>query len=50
MKVSRKKIYIGIAIVLAGAAVVYANFRFRKAEGKVVTVEKIEARDLESIV
>ena len=50
MKSSRKKLYIGIAIVLVGAAVVYANFRFRRAEGKVVTVEKIEQRNLESVV
>jgi HlyD family secretion protein len=50
MKSSRKKLYIGVAIVLVGAAVVYANFRFRRAEGKVVAVEKIEARDLESVV
>jgi len=50
MKVSRKKVLIGVAVLLVGAAVVYASLRFRRAEGKVVTVEKIEQRDLESIV
>ena len=38
MSVSRrKKILIGVAIVLVGAAVVGANFYFKKKDGIVVT-------------
>ena len=51
MSVSRrKKILIGVAIVLVGAAVVGANFYFKKKDGIVVTAEAVRARDLEAIV
>jgi HlyD family secretion protein len=46
----RKKILIGVAIVLVGAAVVAANFYFKKKDGIVVTAEAVRARDLEAIV
>jgi HlyD family secretion protein len=46
----RKKILIGVAIVLVGAAVVGANFYFKKKAGVVVTAEAVRARDLEAIV
>jgi HlyD family secretion protein len=46
----RKKILIGVAIVLVGAAVVGANFYFKKKDGIVVTAEAVRARDLEAIV
>ncbi|MFB3852967.1 MAG: efflux RND transporter periplasmic adaptor subunit [Vicinamibacterales bacterium] len=47
---NRKKILIGLGIVLLGAAVVYFNVAFKKAEGPEVTVEAVEKRDLEAIV
>jgi HlyD family secretion protein len=47
---TRKKVLIGAAVVLVGAAVVYANFRFRRTEGKAVAVEKVVKRDLQAIV
>jgi HlyD family secretion protein len=46
----RKKILIGVAIVLVGAAVVGANFYFKKKDGVVITAEAVRARDLEAIV
>jgi HlyD family secretion protein len=46
----RKKILIGVAIVLVGAAVVGANFYFKKKDGIVVTAEAVKARNLEAIV
>jgi HlyD family secretion protein len=46
----RKKILIGVAILLVGAAVVGANFYFKKKDGIVVTAEAVRARDLEAIV
>ena len=46
----RKKILIGVAIVLVGAAVVGANFYFKKKDGIVVTAEAVRARDLQAIV
>jgi HlyD family secretion protein len=46
----RKKVLIGVAIVLVGAAVVGANFYFKKKDGIVVTAEAVRARDLEAIV
>lgn len=50
MAVSRKKILIGVGVIAVGAAVVFANLKFRRAEGKVVNVEAVAARDLEAIV
>ena len=45
-----KKFLIGLAIVLVGAAVVGANFYFRRETGLTVTTEQIRVRDLEAIV
>lgn len=50
MAVSRKKILIGVGVIAVGAAVVFANLKFRRAEGKVVNVEAVATRDLEAIV
>jgi HlyD family secretion protein len=47
---TRKKVLIGVGVVAVAAAVVYANFRFRRTEGKAITVEKVAARDLQAIV
>jgi HlyD family secretion protein len=48
--VNRKKIIIGALIVVVGGGVVAANLFFKKAPGVEVVVEKIQTRDLESIV
>ncbi len=45
-----KKVMIGVGVVLLGAAVVAANLYYKKADGKIVAVEAIKKRDLESIV
>jgi HlyD family secretion protein len=50
MAVSRKKVLIGVGVIAVGAAVVFANLKFRRAEGRVVNVEAVAARDLEAIV
>ena len=50
MKITRKKVLITLAVVLVGAAVVFANFRFRKEQGKEVAVEALKTRDLTSVV
>src|SRR5213593_4647846 len=47
---SRKNIFIAIAVVLVGAAVVAANLYFKKDKGLSVTTDVIKARDLEAIV
>src|SRR2546421_3544348 len=46
----KKKVFIAIAVLLVGAAVVAANFYFRKDKGLPVTTETIRARDLEAVV
>jgi HlyD family secretion protein len=46
----KKKILIGAAIVLVGAAVVGANLYFKKDKGLPVTTEAIRSRDLEAVV
>src|SRR5438309_3127987 len=46
----KKKILIGVAIVLIGGAVVGANLYFKKDKGLPVTTEAIKARDLEAVV
>src|SRR5437764_5131466 len=46
----KKKILIGVAIVLIGGAVVGANLYFTKDKGVGVTTETIKARDLEAVV
>jgi hypothetical protein len=47
---SRKNILIIVGVVLLGAAVVAANFYFKKDPGLTVTTEAIKTRDLEAIV
>jgi HlyD family secretion protein len=47
---SRKNLLIAVAVVLVGAAVVAANFYFKREKGLPVTTEAIKARDLEAIV
>ena len=46
----KKKILIGVGIVVLLGAVVFANVKFKKTDGIEVTVEKVEKRRLESIV
>ncbi len=50
MSVNRKKIVIGVVVVLVVAAMVSANLLYKKTPGVAVQVEKLEKRDLESIV
>lgn len=45
-----KKVLIGAGIVVILAAIVYANFRFKRDEGLTVNTESIQKRDLEAIV
>src|SRR5229473_8356420 len=47
---SRKNVFIAIAVVLVAGAVVGANLYFKKDKGLAVTTESIKARDLEAIV
>jgi HlyD family secretion protein len=47
---SRKNIFIAIAVVLVGAAVVAANLYFKKDKGLSVTTDIIKSRDLEAVV
>src|SRR3954465_111034 len=47
---SRKNVFIAIAIVLIGAAVVLANLYYKKDKGLTVTTDVIKTRDLEAIV
>ncbi len=47
---TRKKVLIGIGLVVVVGAMIWANFAFKKTEGPTVTVEAIKARSLEAIV
>ena len=47
---TRKKVLIGLGVVVLVGAMVWANFAFKKQEGPTVTVEAIKGRKLESIV
>src|SRR6266853_3973917 len=47
---SRKNVFIAIAVVLVAGAVVGANLYFKKDKGLPVTTDMIKARDLEAIV
>jgi HlyD family secretion protein len=47
---SRKNVFIIIGVVLVAAAVVAANFYFKKDKGLSVTTDVIKSRDLEAIV
>jgi HlyD family secretion protein len=46
----KKKIVIGVGVVLILGAIAYANFAFKKDEGATVNTEAIQKRDLEAIV
>jgi HlyD family secretion protein len=47
---TRKKVLIGVGLVVIIGAMIWANFAFKKAEGPTVTVEAIKTRNLEAIV
>jgi HlyD family secretion protein len=47
---TRKKVIIGIVVLVAVAGIVYANLAFKKAEGALVSVESVSKRNLEAIV
>lgn len=47
---NRKKLLIGVGVVVVLGAIAYANLAFKKETGAEVTVEKIEQRNLEAIV
>lgn len=47
---NRKKVLIGVGVVVVLGAIAYANLAFKKETGVEVTVEKIEARDLQALV
>jgi len=47
---NRKKLVIGVLIVVVLGAVAYANLNFKRTTGIEVNVEKIALRDLEAIV
>ena len=47
---TRKKILIAVGVLLVAAAVVAANFYFRKEKGTPITTETIRSRDLEAVV
>ncbi len=47
---TRKKVFIGLGLVVLVGAMIWANFAFKKEEGPSVTVETIKARQLESVV
>ena len=46
----KKKIFIGVGIVIVLAAIAYANIRFKRVEGLEVTTEAVQKRRLEAIV
>jgi HlyD family secretion protein len=46
----KKKLLIGVGIVVILGAIVYANFKFKRTEGVVVNVESVQKRPLEAIV
>src|SRR5581483_7817922 len=47
---SRRNVIIAAGVVLVGAAVVAANFYFRREKGLLVTTDVVRTRDLEAIV
>jgi HlyD family secretion protein len=47
---TRKKVIIGVVVLVVIAAIVYANVAFKKTEGVAVTVESVYKRNLEAIV
>jgi HlyD family secretion protein len=47
---TRKKVLIGVGLVVVLGGLAYANFRFRRVEQTSVTVEKVARHDLEAVV
>jgi HlyD family secretion protein len=47
---TRKKVFIGVGVVVVAAGLVYANIAFKKNAGLAVNVEPIKQRDLEAVV
>ena len=47
---TRKKVFIGIGLVVVVGAMIWANFAFKKTEGPSVTAEAIKTRSLASTV
>jgi HlyD family secretion protein len=47
---TRKKLIIGVLVLVVGGAVVAANVLLKKENGKTVTTETVQKRDLEAIV
>jgi HlyD family secretion protein len=50
MQISRKKIIIGVVVVVVLAAIAFANLRFRRNEGVSVDAEVVKKHKLEAIV
>jgi HlyD family secretion protein len=46
----KKKVIIGLGVVVILAAIGYANFRFKRVEGVTVNTETIKTRDLDAVV
>lgn len=46
----KKKIVIGVVVVVVLGAVAYANFRFKRTEGVTVNTEAVQKRKLEALV
>ncbi|MEO7271722.1 MAG: efflux RND transporter periplasmic adaptor subunit, partial [Vicinamibacterales bacterium] len=46
----KKKLLIGVGIVVILGAIAFANFKYKRVEGVTVNVEGIKSRDLEAIV
>ncbi len=47
---TRKKVIIGVIVLIVIAGIVYANLAFRKKEGTTVTTEAVAKRSLEAVV
>ena len=47
---NRKKVIIGVLIIVVIGAVAYANLNFKRTTGIEVNIEKLAMRDLEAIV
>ena len=46
----KKKLLIGVGIVVILGAIAFANFKFKRVDGVTVNTEAIKARDLEAVV
>ena len=45
-----KKILIGLGLVVVLGGIAYANVKFKRQDGVVVNVEKVQKRDLQAVV